>query len=151
MASIPSLGDRQGRGRRLVLDPDATEARLELLEDRVGEDAFQLLGSRTRQVGSVPDVASRLAGVLLGDPTRLLHGGGLPAEAIGEGREHEVRHVLLHLLDLGLLLRMLGEQRADPVLAEADVTSLVCDRARERLGELRVLPRGSPRASSRRR
>ena len=38
----------------------------------------------------------------------------------------------------GLLLGMLLDQRADAVLAEADVAALVGDRARERVRELRV-------------
>ncbi len=60
------------------------------------------------------------------------------AERVRERGEHVVRHLLLHPLDLGLLLRVLRDERADAVLAEADVTSFVGDRARQRVGELRV-------------
>ena len=38
-------------------------------------------------------------------------------ERVGEGGEHVERHLLLHLLDLVLLLRMLPGERADAVLA----------------------------------
>ena len=60
------------------------------------------------------------------------------AERVTERREHVVRHLLLHPLDLGLLLRVLCDQRADAVLTEADMSALVGDRPPQGLGELGV-------------
>ena len=47
-------------------------------------------------------------------------------------------HVALHPLDVAAALRVLPDQRPDAVLAEADVTALVGDRAREGVRELRI-------------
>ena len=59
-------------------------------------------------------------------------------ERVREGGEDVVRHLLLHLLDRRLLVRLVLQERADPVLAEAHVAPLVGDRARQRARELRV-------------
>ena len=60
--------------------------------------------------------------------------------ALSEGGEHVVAHLALHLLDLGSLLGVLLDERADAVLPEADVSALVGDGARQGLGELRFMP-----------
>src|SRR5262249_2622772 len=152
--SAPARGSRRGRGRaprtvhrasprrasgpdrRLVLEADALEPELELLQHGVGEQLLHLLG---RQAVDPPPLPGRRLRPVLADwpgESRHVLGARRVAERLRERREHVIGHVALQTLDLRLALGMLADPAADAVLAEAHVPALVRDRAGERVREL---------------
>ena len=124
--------------RGLILEADSAKTCRELLEHRIGKYGFHFGRIGRREIGAMPDLALRCPNGILGELACLLHDRRLTTEAIREGREHVVRHILLHLFDLGFSLRVFDEQRTDSILAESHVTPFIRDRAGQRLGKLGI-------------